>query len=186
MAPQAASPRRSPRSSSGDLDDAALEHGEATTYCSPRRSAALLVVIAPWRSRDRDVERRRTGAAAAYGDDGKPTKGGRRLRAIVRRQRRSVAETGDRQGSWLVYNVHQPGQRAAELLPTIAENALNRLPIPKRVAGDSDAQFVRPVHWLVFLHGDQVVPCTLLDAEAGNKTHRHRFHHPQAITPLQP
>ena len=90
-------------------------------------------------------------------------------------------------GSWLVYNVHQPGQRAAELLPAIAENALNRLPIPKRMRwGDSDAQFVRPVHWLVYLHGDQVIPCTLLDAEAGNKTYGHRFHHPQAITLYNP
>ena len=84
-------------------------------------------------------------------------------------------------------NVHQAGQSAAELLPTIAENTLNRLPIPKRMRwGSSDAQFVRPVHWLVFLHGDKVVPCTLLDAEAGNVTFGHRFHHPGGITLYNP
>ena len=63
----------------------------------------------------------------------------------------------------------------AERHREIAENALNRLPIPKRMRwGDSEAQFVRPVHWLVFLLGDQVVPCTLLDAAAGNQTFGHR------------
>ena len=41
---------------------------------------------------------------------------------------------------------------------------------------------MRPVHWLVFLHGDQVVPCTLLDAKAGKQTFGHRFHHPNGIT----
>ena len=41
---------------------------------------------------------------------------------------------------------------AANLLPGIAENALNKLPIPKRMRwGTSEAQFVRPVHWLLFL-----------------------------------
>jgi glycyl-tRNA synthetase beta chain len=48
--------------------------------------------------------------------------------------------------------------------------------------GASEAQFVRPVHWLLFIHGDQLVPCTILDAAAGNTTYGHRFHHPQAIT----
>jgi len=61
------------------------------------------------------------------------------------------------------------------------------LPSPQRMRwGESDAQFVRPVHWLLFLHGEQVVPCTLLDAESGNQTFGHRFHHPQAITVFNP
>jgi glycyl-tRNA synthetase beta chain len=48
--------------------------------------------------------------------------------------------------------------------------------------GSSEAQFVRPVHWLVFLHGNEVVPCTILDAPAGRETRGHRFHHPGPIT----
>ena len=168
------------------LDDAALEHGEVTTYCSPRR-LALLVRDCGLAQPDRDVERRGPALAAAYGDDGKPTKAAEGFARSCGVSVDQLQKLETDKGSWLVYNVHQPGQRAAELLPTIAENSLNRLPIPKRMRwGDSDAQFVRPVHWLVFLHGDQVVPCTLLDAEAGNKTYGHRFHHPQAITLYNP
>ncbi|OQX43494.1 MAG: glycine--tRNA ligase subunit beta, partial [Candidatus Sedimenticola endophacoides] len=90
-------------------------------------------------------------------------------------------------GEWLVYKVQETGKPAAELLPSIAETALNRLPIPKRMRwGASEAQFVRPVHWLLFLHGDQVVDCTLLDARAGRTTLGHRFHHPGVIEIANP
>ncbi|MGD8265335.1 MAG: glycine--tRNA ligase subunit beta, partial [Chromatiales bacterium] len=76
---------------------------------------------------------------------------------------------------------------AADLLPEIAMQALNGLPIPKRMRwGSSDAEFVRPVHWLLFLHGNEVVDCTLLDTAAGNQSYGHRFHAPGAITILHP
>jgi glycyl-tRNA synthetase beta chain len=164
------------------LDDVGLEHGEVTTYCGPRR-LALLVADCAMAQPDRDVERRGPATQAAFDADGRPTKAAEGFA-------RSCATTVDQlqtletdKGSWLVFNLHQPGKAAAELLPGIAEHALNRLPIPKRMRwGESDAQFVRPVHWLVFLHGEQVVPCTLLDAEAGNVTLGHRFHHPSGIT----
>jgi glycyl-tRNA synthetase beta chain len=168
------------------LDEAALVHGEVIAYSTPRR-LALLVMECATAQPDRDIERRGPALNAAFDGEGRPTKAAEGFA-------RSCGTTVDRlerletdKGGWLVYSVHQPGQDAASLLPAIAENALNRLPIPKRMRwGASEAQFVRPVHWLVFLHGDRVVPCTLLDAGAGNQTFGHRFHHPQAITLYNP
>ena len=52
--------------------------------------------------------------------------------------------------------------------------------------GSSDAEFVRPVHWLLFLHGNEVIECTLLDTDAGNVSYGHRFHAPGAINILHP
>jgi glycyl-tRNA synthetase beta chain len=133
------------------------------------------------------MERRGPAVKAAYDKDGVPTKAAEGFARSCGTTVDQLQKLETNDGSWLVYNVHQAGQRAAELLPAIAENALNRLPIPKRMRwGASEAQFVRPVHWLLFLHGDQVVPCTLLDAEAGKQTFGHRFHHPQAITLYNP
>jgi glycyl-tRNA synthetase beta chain len=168
------------------LEAAAIEHGEVTAYSTPRR-LALLVLDCATAQPARDVERRGPAVNAAFDDAGRPTKAAegfaRSCGTTVDQLQRSETD----KGAWLVYRLHQPGQTAAQLLPGIAEQALNRLPIPKRMRwGASEAQFVRPVHWLVFLHGDRVVPCTLLDAEAGNQTYGHRFHHPQAITLYNP
>lgn len=130
------------------LDDAALEHGEVTTYCSPRR-LALLVRDCGLAQPDRDVERRGPALAAAYGDDGKPTKAAEGFARSCGVSVDQLQKLETDKGSWLVYNVHQPGQRAAELLPTIAENSLNRLPIPKRMRWGIQTRnlFARCIGW---------------------------------------
>ena len=54
--------------------------------------------------------------------------------------------------------------------------ALENLPIPKVMRwGAGDAQFVRPVHGLVMLHGADIVPGNVLGLEAGRNTKGHRF-----------
>ena len=163
------------------LDNANLQHGAVESYAAPRR-LALLVKDCATRQPDREMERRGPAVQAAFDGDGNPTKAAEGFA-------RSCGTTVDQlqriqtdKGEWLAYQVEEQGKPASELLPEIAEQALNRLPIPKRMRwGASEAQFVRPVHWLLFLHGDQVVPCTLLDAEAGRLSYGHRFHHPGAI-----
>ena len=163
------------------LDNANLGHGEVESYATPRR-LALLVKDCAIQQPDKEVERRGPAVKAAFDTNGKPTKAAegfaRSCGATVDQLERMKTDKGE----WLVFQVQQKGRAATELLPGIAEQALNRLPIPKRMRwGASDAQFVRPVHWLLFLHGNQVVPCKLLDAQAASFTYGHRFHHPEAI-----
>jgi glycyl-tRNA synthetase beta chain len=63
------------------------------------------------------------------------------------------------------------------------EDALSHLPIPKVMRwGSGEAQFVRPVHGLVMLHGSRVVPGTVLGLQSGNKTRGHRFMGKSEIT----
>jgi glycyl-tRNA synthetase beta chain len=136
---------------------------------------------------DREIERRGPALDAAFDAEGRPTKAAEGFARSCGTTVDALQRFETDKGVWLAYRLHQPGRHAAELLPAIAENALSRLPIPKRMRwGASEAQFVRPVHWVVFLLGERVVPCTLLDAPAGNQTFGHRFHHPQAITLYNP
>lgn len=168
------------------LGDAGLTHGEVSAYCTPRRLALMIKDCAEAQP-DQDVQRRGPALKAAFDDDGRPTKAAEGFARSCGTSVDQLERLETDKGAWLVYDIHQPGQQAAALLPGIAETALNRLPIPKRMRwGASEAQFVRPVHWLVFMLGEQIVPCTLLDAEAGNTTYGHRFHHPQAITLYNP
>lgn len=168
------------------LNQAGLEHGEVEPFATPRR-LALLVRDCATRQPDREMERRGPALQAAYDANGKPTKAaeGFARSCGTSVDQLSVLETD--KGSWLAYQVHEQGQPATALLPSIAEQALGKLPIPKRMRwGASEAQFVRPVHWLVFIHGSEVVECSLLDARADRITYGHRFHHPAPITLTQP
>ena len=77
-----------------------------------------------------------------------------------------------------VYAVERtvPGATLADVLAQKAAAALAALPVPKMMRwGEGEAQFVRPVHALVMLHGAKVVPGSVLGLEAGRRTRGHRF-----------
>src|SRR5262249_27073911 len=79
-------------------------------------------------------------------------------------------------GEWLVHRAQQPGRATGEILPDLIRAALGALPIPKRMRwGAGRDEFVRPVHWVVILHGETVVPARILGVDAGRETRGHRF-----------
>ena len=91
-----------------------------------------------------------------------------------------TAETA--KGERLVYQFTSPGKQTITCLPEIIEKALKQLPIAKTMRwGDSDIQFIRPVHWVVLLFNNTIVECEILGCQAGNITYGHRFHAPEAI-----
>jgi len=69
-----------------------------------------------------------------------------------------------------------PGAVLAEVLAATVEAALKTLPVAKLMRwGAGEAQFVRPVHGVVMLHGAKPVPGTVLGVAAGRHTRGHRF-----------
>src|SRR6202044_1638341 len=68
-------------------------------------------------------------------------------------------------------------------LGDIVGQAVAALPIAKRMRwGSGTVEFVRPVHSVVLLYGDEVVPAEVLGLKAGRVTHGHRFHAPKPIS----
>jgi glycyl-tRNA synthetase beta chain len=113
----------------------------------------------------------------AFDKDGKPTAA---ALAFARKCDVEVAELGRNKtdkGEWLAFSAIERGQRAAALLPAAVESALAGLPIPRRMRwGAGDAEFVRPVHWVMLLHGNDVIDTTIMGVRSGKETRGHRFH----------
>jgi len=79
-------------------------------------------------------------------------------------------------GEIVVANFTMPGVLLDAVLAGIVEEALKKLPVAKMMRwGDGEAQFVRPVHGLLMMHGARVVPGTVLGLPSGNRTRGHRF-----------
>lgn len=163
------------------IDQAGLAHGEIRGYATPRRLAVLVKRLAT-RQPDQSVRRKGPPITAAFDAAGQPTRA-----AIAFAQSCGVGvEALQRQeegkGTFLFYVGTKPGEPTASLLPGIVSSALDALPIPKRMRwGAGEAEFVRPVHWLVMLFGKDVIDATLLDVKAGNLTRGHRFMAPKPI-----
>ena len=168
------------------LAKAGLSHGELQGYAAPRRLAVWVRDLAEAQP-DKKTERRGPAVQAAFDAEGLPTKA---LQGFARScgvaiEALETLETD--KGSWLVYRGEEKGQPARELIPAIVQQALDRLPIPKRMRwGDLSAEFVRPVHWLVLLFGDEVIEAEILAVRSGRESRGHRFHHPEPLYLAEP
>src|SRR5690606_39288635 len=118
------------------------------------------------------IERRGPALAAAHGSDGQPSKAllGFAHSCGVDVDQLEKLETD--KGAWFVWRTVNPGQPVSALLSEVINEALGHLPIPKAMRwADHDYSFVRPAHWLVILHGADVVPGEVLGLQIGRISH---------------
>src|SRR5690554_5324669 len=163
------------------LTEAGLNFATTKAYASPRRLAVVITALQT-RQADRQVEKRGPAVAAGFDDDGNPTKALQGFARSCGVEVDALQTLQTDKGAWLVYREQQSGQAASELLPEIVRQALAALPIPKRMRwGSLTEEFVRPVHWLVLMLGDQIIPASLLGVQSNQLSYGHRFHHPHAI-----
>ena len=168
------------------LTKAELSHGEIVSYAAPRRLALLVNGLAA-RQQDRVVERRGPALTAAFGEDGCPTPAALGFARSCGVTVEALEKLETAKGAWLIYQQPQPGEAAHSLVPGIVQEALDRLPIPKRMRwGTLEVSFVRPVHWIVLLFGDEVIPAEILGVHSGRETRGHRFHHPGTLYLAEP
>ncbi len=163
------------------LTQGRLTHDSTIGYASPRRLAVLVSNLA-FAQEDRETQQKGPPVSIAVDSDGKPTKTGLAFAKKCDVDFDALDRETSKKGEWLSYSAIENGQAAAALLPGIVLQALNALPIPRRMRwGDGDTEFVRPVHWLVMLHGKNTVQGTVLGMQSGNVSHGHRFHAPGEI-----
>ncbi len=163
------------------LDDKRLSFADISAFASPRRLALIVHDLADGQN-DRAVERKGPPVNVAFDADGEPTPAAQAFAgkcgvAVTDLSRRTTDK-----GEWLVHNATEKGAAAADLLPAMIDAALAKLPIPRPMRwGASDTEFVRPVHWVVLLHGSKLVEGRVLGVKTGNTTRGHRFMAPDSV-----
>ena len=163
------------------LETAGLSFTGISSFAAPRRMAVIVDGLQE-RQEDRLVERRGPAVASAFDDEGNPTKAVQGFARSCGVEVEELEKLETKKGAWLVFKKLQTGSEAASLIPEILQQALNDLPIPKRMRwGTLPGEFVRPVHWLVLLFGDDVIPYDTLGVSSGRESRGHRFHHPANI-----
>ncbi len=164
------------------LAAAGLTHGAVESFATPRRLAVRVRRLA-LQQPDQVIRRRGPPLRAALDAAGAPTRAGEAFAASCGLAFAELGRERDEKGNeYLWYGGTKPGASSAQLLPAIVSEALAALPIARRMRwGGGEAQFVRPVHWLVMLLGSEVVPATILDTVAGRNTRGHRFHAPREL-----
>ena len=168
------------------LEAAGLSHSPTKAYFTPRRLAVAVPKLLDQQP-ERRVERRGPAVSAAFDAAGQPTRAAKGFAESCGVGVDELTRIKDAKGEFLFCRTTRAGEPAARLLPGIVQAALDGLPIARRMRwGDGTAQFVRPVHWVVMLHGESVVAGEILGIAAGRMTRGHRFHTKKPIALRSP
>lgn len=158
-----------------ELNQAGLTFDKIEWFAAPRRLAVKVLNLATQQP-SKEIEKRGPAVSAAFDAEGKPTKaaeGWARGCGITVDQAERIATD---KGEWLVHRAKIEGQPTKNLLNDIVANALAKLPIPKPMRwADKTVQFIRPVHTVTMLLGDELIEGEILGVASARTIRGHRF-----------
>lgn len=158
-----------------ELNQAGLSFDKIEWFAAPRRLAVKVLSLATQQP-SKEMEKRGPAVSAAFDAEGKPTKaaeGWARGCGITVEQAERIATD---KGEWLVHRAKIEGQPTKNLLNDIVTNALAKLPIPKPMRwADKTVQFIRPVHTVTMLLGDELIEGEILGVASARTIRGHRF-----------
>jgi glycyl-tRNA synthetase beta chain len=157
------------------LDAAALDHGASSAWGGSRRLSVRCEAVAA-RQPDRDETLLGPPSRSAFGAEGAPTQAAIGFALKHGIDPTSLVELRTERGTYAGITRKKPGRTLGEILADGLPNAVQAISFPKTMRwADGARRWVRPVHWLVALHGAEVLPISILGVEAGRSTAAHRF-----------
>lgn len=158
-----------------ELNQVGLSFDKIEWFAAPRRLAVKVLNLATQQP-SKEIEKRGPAVSAAFDAEGKPTKaaeGWARGCGITVEQAECIATD---KGEWLIHRAKIEGQPTKNLLNDIVANALAKLPIPKPMRwADKTVQFIRPVHTVTMLLGDELIEGEILGVASARTIRGHRF-----------
>jgi glycyl-tRNA synthetase beta chain len=153
----------------------------ATAYATPRRLAVSITKVRAV-SPDKSIREKVLPISVALDAAGNGTPPLAKKLAALGFPNLTVADlerAQDGKAESFFYTYTAAGSALQAGLQTALEESVAKLPIPKVMSyqrpDGATVQFVRPAHALIALHGDTVLPLTLLGLTASNVTEGHRF-----------
>lgn len=164
------------------LDKAQIAYENYFVFATPRRMTVFIKNVAK-QTRAQTIEHRGPPTAAAFKQDGAPTPAAQGFADRFGISVADLAKVQTDKGEYLVFKQQQAPVATLSLLLNFIEQALHTLPIKKPMQwGDHTFKFVRPVHWVLGLLGDEIIPGEIFGQTIGRTTRGHRFLNNTAIS----
>ncbi|GAC1665500.1 MAG: glycine--tRNA ligase subunit beta [Steroidobacteraceae bacterium] len=164
------------------LENAGIPHGKSQGFATPRRVAVWIRKLAEQQP-DKQVERRGPPLDRSFDAQGSPTQAALAFAKNCGVPLSGLQHLKTDKGAWLLFRGTERGAATASLLGDIVNRAVAALALPARMRwGSRGGDCVRPVHGVVLLYGETVIPAEVLGLKTGRITFGHRFHAPKPIT----
>ncbi len=160
--------------------------GFVTRALSTSRRLVTIVENLPVRQPDRQEEVTGPPCKVAFAADGTPTRAAEGFARKVGVPVDQLAVVTTAKGEYLGASVVHEGQATTDILAAAVPKVVTTLRFPKMMRwGLGQHLFVRPVHSVVALLDEQIVPLTLFDVASGRETVGHRVHSPAPLAIAQ-
>ncbi len=159
-----------------------LNYSDCEWFATPRRLAVRFIEL-DIAQKDKQVEKLGPAVSAAFDDKGSPKPAALGFAKSNGVEVTDLSRKQTDKGERLAFVALVKGKTTLSLLQDSIQKAISQLPIPKAMKwGNNSFQFSRPVHWLVAILGNEIVPLELFGKTASNLSYGHRFHSPESIT----
>jgi glycyl-tRNA synthetase beta chain len=151
--------------------EAALSTGAIDVYSTPRRLALIARDVAEATEASREELKGPRTSAPPHA-----------LQGFLRKTGLGKNQLEERDGVYFA-TIERAGRPASDILAETIRRIVADFPWPRSMRwGDGALRWVRPLHGLVALLGEQIVPVEIDGIDSGATTVGHRFHHPGDIT----
>ncbi|MBW1859328.1 MAG: glycine--tRNA ligase subunit beta [Deltaproteobacteria bacterium] len=163
------------------LSQSRIEHGPMEVLGTPRRLALIVQKVA---ERQTSITKEVVGPprTAAFDAEGKPTKA---AEGFARSQGVSIKHLSIKttaKGEYVCVKKRERGKSSWKLLQTIIPEVITAIPFPKSMRwADLSLVFARPIHGILALLGDRIIPFKMENIKSGRRTLGHRFMHPRPV-----
>ncbi len=164
------------------MDEARISHGPVQIFGTPRRLAVLVEAVAP---KQKAVSRELIGppARVAYDEAGRPTLAAEKFAEKAGVPVGSLSVRATERGDYLVARKTERGRATRTLMQQILPEVVLATPFPKTMRwGTLKIAFGRPIHHIVAILGDRVIPFTLGGIKSGRATMGHSFMAPGKLS----
>ncbi|MBW1895257.1 MAG: glycine--tRNA ligase subunit beta, partial [Deltaproteobacteria bacterium] len=168
------------------LTEARIEHGDVSILGTPRRLAVMVTDVA---GRQKPLTTDVTGPPAKVGFDenGMPTIAAKRFAEKVKVAVNSLTTIETEKGSYLCARRIERGNDTGSILKGILPDLVLSIPFPKKMKwADLSIEFARPIHSILALFGDKVIPFVLGNVKSGRYMFGHSFMNPGRIRLSKP
>jgi glycyl-tRNA synthetase beta chain len=163
------------------LENSLISHGPIETFATPRRLIMTITDVTS-ASDSRTIEKTGPSVTSAFDSSGAPTKA---AEGFARSQGVAVNELlriTTPKGEAVGVVRKQPGRPTIDILSESIPELLEKIYFPKTMRWtDLDVRFVRPIHWIVAILDDSVVPFKFGNISSGSKSLGHRFLSPKSF-----
>ena len=158
-----------------ELSNKYIGHGDIKTMATPRR-LCLCVANLAGKQEDQVIEKMGPAKKVAFDENGNPTKA-----AIGFATGQGIA-VGDleivttEKGEYICARKKIAGVNTNSLLPDILKKLITSIPFKKSMRwSDLDIRFARPIHWILAIYGDEIIPFVVGNISSGDRSYGHRF-----------